>query len=142
MDFTERHINPKFTVDSTVGKLKKAADYRDCDVMNQTLIDILKEDTSMNLVIIETMLRIMDNSIYLIAAPKISPGIISMNFSTKSEATYWLWICVNGLDEATLTMKEFNIASFEENLNRLRDTGFLVVPPAPSASSTATKEHI
>ena len=130
MDFIERHITPKITADSTVGKLKKAADYRDCAVMGQALIDLLIEDTSLNLAIIETILRALDTPVYLIAAPKekIPSGLISMNFSTKSEATYWLWISVNGLDEATKTMKEFGITSFEENLNMLRDAGFLVSP--------------
>jgi len=109
--------------------LRKAIKYRDCAVIGQALMAMLLADHSLNLIYFENALRELNSGVYLLAAPKykMMKGQISLDPITKSVKEYWLWICVNGKEEADRTMSVFEIKDYEENLEKLKETGFLFV---------------
>jgi hypothetical protein len=81
---------------------------------------------------IETRYRALASSTYLIGASNhMAPShlsIITMD-APPVPAPYFLWVVVNGEQEATAMLDDMGISD-EDNLDRLDHTGFLVMKTA------------
>ncbi len=114
-----------------IDKLLVAADTtlyrgrRSALVISAALYRILR-DTRLKLSFLEGRYRFLQSQTYLLAAPKhLAPANTEPRFVTGGRAKYWLRICVNGFDEADLTMMKCDLVDTAMNLARLNDTGFL-----------------
>jgi hypothetical protein len=118
------------TIDHT---LAKAAAYRNCAVIGQALMNLLNEsweliqDNDICFAYFEIQYRKMESCVYLIACPNhlLAPGTIGWDFKEKKEMPYGLWICVNGKAEAEKALKDFGTKDFQQNLQKLMQTGFM-----------------
>jgi hypothetical protein len=129
MKFQERHITPKVGGDTVIDKILLASKFNDCAVYAQTMATVIQESPTWDFHKFELLFRELDLGVYLVAVTKdrAMPGQVPFNLKTGKEAPYWLWICVNGSEEAKAYMSEFSLPSYNENLERLKDTGILVV---------------
>jgi hypothetical protein len=112
-------------------RLRQAAESRNSGVIGQALVDIMTEYPPIDLAYLEIQLRLFEGcEVYLISAPNSQKAVTfqSMNVVNHNPTPYWLWICVNGKQEAEAQMKAFNIQTYAENVQRLRSTGFLTTP--------------
>lgn len=101
-------------------------------VWGQMLLQLLVEDSTINLATVEKRLRERESRTFFLAAPQdnlpdnMPPGI-RVQHPDGTPATYWLWIGLHGPEETEQMMVEFEIPSAEENLKRLIETGFLML---------------
>lgn len=98
---------------------------RNVMLISQALIDTMTKH-KVGLDYLESRLRKLNNMVYLLARSDVPEELISRDPLTKEQMDYWLWICVNGSNEALLRMVEFNLTQ-EDNLEKLKRTGFLFV---------------
>jgi len=125
--FEERKDTPRLSGDSVKEILLKADMFRDCAVIAQALVDIMKEQ-DISLTDFEKIYRDRGSDTYLLAAPKemLPPNQSAVNLETLEEKPYWLWICVNGEEEAKATMAKFKIKGYKDNIDMLSKTGFIL----------------
>ena len=101
-------------------------------MIGQAMAEIMTTDHTWDLQGFEMLFRALNSPIYLLAAP-VGPqqeNQVPTDFRDGAKKTYWLWISVNGKPEAEATMCEFGIPSYQDNFERLADTGFLVTEEA------------
>jgi hypothetical protein len=120
--------------------LERLVQVRDAKNFAQGLLQIKKTFGKWDLPGIETILRSFPNEIHLIAAPitEISdcealapkPGLCT-EMDKESKLPYYLWVGVNGSQEADGRMKQLGI-NYQENLQRLSQAGLLVAKPGSS----------
>ena len=129
LKFHKRDITPQVFGDTVKEKMLAAAKYRDAGVIGQGIVGVQTADSSWSLDRFEKLFREENTDIYLLAVDRsFAPANQQpMDFRTEQVTTYWLWICVNGKDEAVRTMTQFNIESYEQNIERLKDTGMMVL---------------
>jgi len=128
MEFIRRHIQPIIKEETIDLTLQSADKYRDCGVISQTIVELIHK-YKLTFPEIEKRLRKLNSDTYLIATNKGQlKGQTSVDvMDLKKKRPYWLWISVNGKEEADQTLKEFGISSYEENLERLKSTGILIM---------------
>jgi len=95
--------------------------------LGETIREMISEDPEVTLLRVEKRLRELGSSVHLLAAPleQMRPGLEARNVD-GSLASYWLWICLYPR-ELESTRERFGIQSPQENLLRLRETGFLML---------------
>ncbi len=110
--------------------LKKLEPYRNAAAWSQGFLQLIRAYPFVDFVLLEGRLRKLNSSAYLIAAP-ISTAANDVYaralYFPQGDLKYYLWISVNGKAEADKTMKDFGIKSYKENVQNLRQTGFLQV---------------
>jgi hypothetical protein len=121
--------------------LRKADEARDFRQMSQLLVSLLMATGWLNFRELELRLREIGATAHLIALPThTAPEGATAMFLYSSEdylqaaarvPPYYLWVAVNGKEEARATMAKAGIMSRAENLGRLRMTG--VMTPFKSA---------
>jgi hypothetical protein len=81
---------------------------------------------------LEGRYRALASPTHLVAAPKsvAPPNTEPRSLRTGRLTKYHLWVCVNGAREAEDMLMKFEIHDATENLNRLDDTGMLVLKQA------------
>ena len=97
------------------------------DAVKVRIREMISEDPEVTLLRVEKRLRELGSSVHLLAAPleQMRPGLEARNVD-GSLASYWLWICLYPR-ELESTRERFGIQSPQENLLRLRETGFLML---------------
>jgi hypothetical protein len=102
-------------------------------VIGQILVPYLHEHPTVTLLDVEEGLRRLGANTHVVAvpqekmAPNTPPGVRALHPATGQPARYWVWFCLHGEAEAVATMRSFGTLSVEENRERLRDTGFLMM---------------
>lgn len=103
---------------------------RNAIVWSQGIINIQKTYPFADFLFIENRLRKMGSQTHLIGAPisQAPAGLASRSLYgiPAGNLEFYLWIGVNGPDEASRQLKAFGIESAEKNLQNLRRTGFLI----------------
>lgn len=129
LDFQKRDITPKVFGDTVREKMIAAARFKDCAVIGQGMVGVQTADPTWSLDRFEKLFREEKTDIYLLAVDRsLAPaGQEPMDFRTNQITPYWLWICCHGAQEAAMTMVQFGIESYTQNVERLKETGLLVV---------------
>lgn len=109
-------------MDEVVGRLRVADAAFHAAVMGQTLMEIVQENEGFTLATAEKVLRSEGSNTYLLAAPvsKAPEGVQSRTVFGEP-APYWVWICLHGQTEALMTMIQFEIPTYVENLKSYRN---------------------
>jgi hypothetical protein len=101
--------------------------YRNCAIMSNWIMQACTNH-KMTFIDIESLLRGKDCYSYLLGLPAntLPKYQKAVNFlsPTHEVMPYFLWICVNGKEEAIKTLSEFGITE-EQNLVNLKQTGFI-----------------
>jgi hypothetical protein len=133
-DFTlnKRDITPKVSGDTVREKMEAAIKFKDAAVIGQAMVAVQTLDSNWDMPAFERLFRELGNEIYLLAAmAHLCPtGQRPVDFRTGKQTAHWLWICVNGAVEASDTMKQFGLGTYEDNFENLKDTGILTTGDA------------
>jgi hypothetical protein len=106
-------------------QLNEAIYTRNCGYIGQFIM----QNPQYNLQWYESKFRELNTDIFLIAAPQEknpNKNVIPYDFHNKKEMPFWIWIVVNGIDEAVKNLENFGYTSYSDNYNNLEHTGFLM----------------
>lgn len=105
--------------------------YRHAAVMGQWVLSVVQK-YEMNFAEIEGFLRRHNCHTHLVSMPLslLQEGQKSLDLSKESldEKPYFLWICVNGKEEALENIRRLKLNA-EDNIHRLKETGFICEQP-------------
>lgn len=91
------------------------------------IVDIMKIDRKFTFADAEAILREYNSNTYLVAVPKIHtpPGLYVLGLD-HGPRDFFMWVCLHGYEEAVQKLLAVGVRSFEENIQNLRVTGYLV----------------
>ncbi len=114
--------------------LKQADQYKNAVVIGQAFAEIARTFGKFSYLEMERMFRSFNSDTFLIAVPfNLQNEFQCKDMVSKEEMPYYLWICVNGGEEAQQKLAEIEISP-EENNNRLSITGMLTTKPGTNFS--------
>lgn len=116
--------------------IKQADPYKNAMAFGQAVADLDKHFGFHSIRHMEVILREMDSDTYLLAVPftsEVEDFTSKLYHSGDHEYPYYLWICVNGWEEAQEKMEEIE-TNPGLNLQDLEQTGMLVSKPTSSSS--------
>lgn len=128
---------------AVVDLIKRVDPYRNAMVFGQAVIEVSKQFGFHPLAQIEELLREMQSDTYLLAVPftsEMSDFTAKLPHSGAEEYPNYLWICVNGSEEAEEKMLEIETTS-DQNVRDLVKTGVLVAKPKSNISN-AMHSHL
>lgn len=98
----------------------------DAGTISVAIIDIMKIDRKFTFADAEMILREYNSNTYLIAVPKIHtpPGLHVFGLD-HGPRDFFMWVCLHGYEEAVQKLHAVGVRSFEDNIENLRETGFL-----------------
>lgn len=100
-------------------------------VWTHGIVDLLKANSSVDLEFLEGRLRAIGSRTFLVAvAARLAPGGTvpkSVWAASPQVQDYFLWVAVNGAEEAAQRRREFGLSSVEDNADKLKRTGMLVI---------------
>lgn len=100
---------------------------RSAAVIGLAIMRIIRLNPQFGLRYLEVRYRALDSATYLIAIPKhLAPSYISVLSVDGKEMPYFLWTGMNGRREADAKLVGLK-TTYAENLERLSETGFLMV---------------
>jgi hypothetical protein len=120
---------------AVIDLIRKVDPYKNAMVFGQAIIEISKQFGINPIREVEELLRDIDSDTHLVALPMdgIYQFSCRMPHTKDIEYNYYLWIGVNGEEEASKKMIEEGI-SREQNLENLESTGMLVPKPRSTVS--------
>jgi hypothetical protein len=100
---------------------------RNAGVISMALMHVIK-GKKYGLRFLENRYRILKSPTFLIGRPRETapPDMKVLYPDQRGEASYFLWVCVNGQHEADETLAQLGYTQ-EENAQHLDETGFLMV---------------
>lgn len=116
--------------------LKRVDESRHAAVIGQAVMEIYKHFQIFDLSALERIYRDMGSHTYFIAMPIEQAGSEYLAVSPLDDEfrPYYLWIEVNGKQEALKQLEQAGTPDFAENLKKLKETGMLIIKPGTQLS--------
>lgn len=97
-------------------------------ILSMLLVRVMQRVPETGFQQFERRLRRLRSRSFLAANPNQVTGYRFIDVRSGQPTPYFLWICLNGLDEFNRHIRNFGWESYEDNFRRLAETGIMVEP--------------